>query len=130
MVKQDKKRRVRQPERTEKKALTSRKKGTGKTKDAVEKTKSESISRQTSRKQVETLPPLFAWPFSLINYILFGTSLMVIIVGYVFLNTGTHDSFTSLTIGPILLVFGYLIMIPVSILFPSHKVVKKQVITE
>ncbi len=58
----------------------------------------------------------FTWPFSRKNLYWFLGSLAVIIIGYVFLGQGPYDSFASLTLGPILLVIGYVVLLPVSIL--------------
>lgn len=51
------------------------------------------------------------WPFGRKNYILFGVALIVIIVGYICLGSGDdpNDPIT-LTLAPILLVVGYLII--------------------
>jgi len=58
-----------------------------------------------------------ALPFSSENYLLFGIGLLLIVVGYVALSRGPWNSFWSLTLAPILLVLGYCVVIPVSILY-------------
>ncbi|GBE30852.1 MAG TPA: hypothetical protein ENH10_06535 [Bacteroidetes bacterium] len=63
----------------------------------------------------------FSWPFDRKNLIWFLGAIAVIIIGYVFLGHGPYDSVSSMTIGPILLVIGYLILVPVSILVRSKK---------
>lgn len=50
------------------------------------------------------------------NLILYYASLGVIVLGYVFLSMGDANSFTSLTLGPIILVLGYIIAIPIALL--------------
>ena len=50
------------------------------------------------------------WPFGLKNYILFGVAIIVIVIGYFLLGSG------SMTMAPILLVLGYCVLIPVSIM--------------
>ena len=40
----------------------------------------------------------------------------VIILGYIFLSLGNANSITSLTLGPIILVIGYLIAMPIALL--------------
>lgn len=53
--------------------------------------------------------PAFDWPFGKKNYILFGISLVIIIVGYICLGYGDDpNNPITLTIAPILLVIGYL----------------------
>lgn len=50
------------------------------------------------------------WPFGKKNYILFAASLVVIVIGFVTLSQG------SMTLSPILLVFGYCVLIPWAIM--------------
>jgi hypothetical protein len=50
------------------------------------------------------------------NLVLYYAAIGVIILGYVFLSIGDANSFTSLTLGPIVLVIGYLIAMPVALL--------------
>lgn len=57
-------------------------------------------------------------PFGKRNYAWFGIALLTIIVGYIFLGSG------SITIAPILLVLGYCVLIPVAILLSPEKKVK------
>jgi hypothetical protein len=49
-------------------------------------------------------------PFTRKNYILFGVAALVILAGYVALSRG------SITLAPILLLLGYLVLIPWGIL--------------
>lgn len=53
------------------------------------------------------------WPFGRNNYIMFGISLVVLIIGYIVLGQG------SITLAPILLVLGYCVLIPVSLIIKS-----------
>ena len=50
------------------------------------------------------------WPFGKKNYALFGLAVLIIVVGYIFLGQG------STTLAPVLLVLGYCVLIPVSII--------------
>lgn len=56
-------------------------------------------------------------PFEKENYILFAVSLVVLTLGFVFLSMGPWDSFSSLTLAPILLVIGYCVTLPFAILY-------------
>jgi len=56
-------------------------------------------------------------PFSRENYIIFFAGLATILIGYVCLNTLPVYGTISLTVAPILLVIGYLVLIPISILY-------------
>ena len=50
------------------------------------------------------------WPYGKNNYIVFAIAMLVIIIGYYLLSAG------SITAAPILLVIGYLVLIPVSLM--------------
>ncbi len=52
----------------------------------------------------------FEWPFGPRNYLFFGLGILIIIVGYITLAAG------SITLAPILLVLGYCVFIPLSIM--------------
>ncbi len=77
------------------------------------KTKEEKRNRRGPRGRAAQMP----WPFEKENYRLFGISLLVILIGYIFLVQGPWDSFYSRTLGPIILVIGYCILIPYAILY-------------
>lgn len=55
-------------------------------------------------------PPDAELPFGRRNYILFGVAALIIVAGYVALARG------SITLAPILLLIGYLVVIPWAIL--------------
>ena len=55
-------------------------------------------------------PPDVDLPFGKKNYMLFGVAALVIIAGYIALSKG------SITLAPILLLLGYLVLIPIAIL--------------
>jgi hypothetical protein len=74
---------------------------------------------QVSRRRHSTKEPLL--PFEKMNYILFGISLFVIIIGYVALAKEPYNSFVSLNIAPVLLVLGYVFLIPLSILYRKRE---------
>jgi hypothetical protein len=58
----------------------------------------------------------FSWPYKRKNYVLFGFGVFVIIVGYLIMYSGEVDSFQSLVISPLLLLAGYLVIIPMALL--------------
>ncbi len=60
-------------------------------------------------------------PFDNTNYRLFGIGIATIIIGYFFMNIGPVDSFWSLTLAPVVLVIGYLVIIPLAILYNNKK---------
>ena len=55
------------------------------------------------------------------NVKLYYGAVAVIIFGYIFLSIGDANSITSLTIGPIILVIGYLIAMPIALLSGTGK---------
>ena len=58
----------------------------------------------------------FSWPYKRKNYVSFGVGVFVIIVGYLIMYSGEVDSFQSLVISPLLLLAGYLVIIPMALL--------------
>ena len=70
------------------------------------------------RKYKNTNVKLFEnWSFTSKNYLLFGIGLFIIIFGYIIMATGTVNSFQSLTIAPIMLFIGYIIIIPLALIY-------------
>lgn len=61
------------------------------------------------------------------NLLFYYLAIGVVILGYVFLSIGDADSFTSLTLGPVILIIGYLAAIPFALL---SKTEKKDVVIE
>ncbi len=55
------------------------------------------------------------------NYLLLALGVGVIIIGYIFMSMGKWNSFPSLFISPILLLIGYVIILPASILYMKKK---------
>ena len=58
----------------------------------------------------------FSWPYKRKNYVLFGVGVFAIIVGYLIMFLGDVNSFQSLVISPLLLLAGYLVIIPMALL--------------
>ncbi len=61
------------------------------------------------------------WSFGKINYVLFAIGLFLIITGYMIMASGEVNSFQSLTIAPVMLFTGYLVIIPLSLLWKNNK---------
>ena len=62
----------------------------------------------------------FQWPYKRKNYVLFGIGVFVIILGYLIMYLGEVNSFQSLTLSPILLLIGYLIIIQYALLHRNN----------
>lgn len=65
-------------------------------------------------------------PFTSHNYFIFGIGIIVLVFGYIFMSIGPVDSFWSLTLAPIVLVVGYVVIIPFSFLY-HHKAIRQKV---
>ena len=57
------------------------------------------------------------WAFGKTNYIIFTLGLFSLILGYYLMASGLVNSFQSLTLSPILLFFGYIIIIPLALFY-------------
>ncbi len=62
----------------------------------------------------------FQWPYKRKNYVLFAIGVFVIILGYLIMYLGEVNSFQSLTLSPIILLIGYLIIIPYALLHRNN----------
>ena len=60
-----------------------------------------------------------SWNFKSINYLIFGIGLLTVLFGYILMATGETTSFQSVKLAPIILVIGYCVIIPTSILVKS-----------
>lgn len=80
------------------------------------------------RQPQVTLPPmaktnnrvesiLGKWEYRKANYLIFLAALADIILAYFIMAAGETKSFQSLTLAPIMLVIGYLILVPLAILY-------------
>ena len=58
-----------------------------------------------------------ALPFTAENYYLFFAGIFMIVVGYVCMASGTVYGFLSLTLSPIILCIGYLVLIPMALIY-------------
>ena len=75
-----------------------------------------------TRKDNHNVNRLFeGWAFGKINYLLFGAGLALLILGYFFMANGEVNSFQSLTLAPILLFVGYIVVIPAALVFREKK---------
>ena len=62
-----------------------------------------------------------SWGFSKLNYLIFTFGLISIFFGYLVMANGEVNSFQSLTLAPIFLFLGYIILIPISLLIKSKE---------
>ena len=62
-----------------------------------------------------------SWSYDKENYILFGAGIITIILGFIIMAAGDTYSFQSLSLAPILLFIGYIILIPIALLYKKKK---------
>jgi len=80
------------------------------------------MSKLFYNKSNSTKEPLFKyWSFSRINYYIFAVGIIFIITGYAIMAQGPEnvDSFSSLYLAPVILFLGYIIFIPISLIYQS-----------
>ena len=61
------------------------------------------------------------WSYDKENYILFGAGIITIISGFIIMALGDTYSFQSLSLAPIILFIGYIILIPIALLYKKKK---------
>ena len=61
------------------------------------------------------------WSFEKENYIFFIIGIISVVLGYIIMATGETYSFQSLSLAPILLFVGYIILIPIALIYKKDK---------
>lgn len=69
------------------------------------------------KKDIKSIHLFEGWSFGTINYIFFALGLTLIILGYLVMAMGEVNSFQSLTVAPILLFSGYVVVIPMALIY-------------
>ena len=90
---------------------------------------SETIKTRQSRKSgLKGKEPAtrFNWPLGARNLYVLTAALVVIVIGYIFLGQGPAESVSSRTIAPVILVFGYMILVPLAVIIRDPSKDKKQ----
>ncbi len=62
-----------------------------------------------------------SWSFSKKNYFLFISGIIFIIIGYIIMASGETYSFQSLSLAPVILTIGYLVLIPSALLYKEKE---------
>ena len=87
------------------------------------------MPKQVNKRSVRK-PKKIVSPFNIYwnkkNFAFLFIGLLVIIAGFVFMSMGSWDSFPSLFVSPVVLVIGYLIILPASILLVGKNNVKSK----
>ena len=75
----------------------------------------------SDKKQSKVVHLFEGWAFKKGNYIIFLIGIFLIVAGYIIMALGEVDSFQSLTIAPIMLFLGYVVAIPVALIYRPKK---------
>jgi uncharacterized membrane protein len=79
------------------------------------------MATKTKKKNIKNVKKSIPSPFNIywekINYILFGVGILLIILGFYIMSLGEWNSTSSLVISPIILVIGFVVVLPASILY-------------
>lgn len=79
------------------------------------------MATKTKKKTVKTVKKTLPSPFNIYwektNYLLFGLGVITIILGFYFMSIGSWNSSESLVVSPILLVIGFVVILPISIFY-------------
>ncbi|MBS1519225.1 MAG: hypothetical protein JSS91_14160 [Bacteroidetes bacterium] len=89
------------------------------------KTKQQNLQAIRSKKQKREQSHLhFAMTSK--NYYIITAGIILIILGYILMNQNTVAGFMPTTVAPILLIFGYCVVIPVGILYKGKEVIETE----
>ena len=79
------------------------------------------MPKKPKKRQSHSSKKVFTSPFNIYweknNYYLLYAGIGIIILGFYLMSIGPWNSFTSLVISPIVLVIGYILVIPASIFY-------------
>jgi hypothetical protein len=75
----------------------------------------------SEKKVTEEIHLFEGWAFKKANYIIFLIGIFLIVGGYVLMSTGSVNSFQSLTLAPLMLFLGYIIVIPLALIYRPKK---------
>ncbi len=62
-----------------------------------------------------------SWAFTSKNYIIFAVGVLLIAGGYIVMATGETTSTQSITIAPIMLFLGYVVVVPAALIYRDKK---------
>jgi hypothetical protein len=64
----------------------------------------------------------FHFSFTNRNYMIIGLGIVLIMIGYVFMSENSVDGFLPTVIAPVLLVLGYIVVVPFGILYRDKSI--------
>jgi len=77
------------------------------------------MAKEIKKEKKKSVPTQM--PFGKQNLQLMGIGLAFLVVGYILIAQPPVDSFVSLTLAPIVLLIGYLVIIPYAIMYNPKK---------
>lgn len=95
-------------------------------KTLMAKTKQQNIQALKSKKQKKEQSHLH-FAMTTKNYIIIGIGIAIIILGYIFMSENSVSGFLPTTAAPILLIFGYCVVVPFGILYKDKGIKKIEV---
>ncbi len=85
-------------------------------------TAARNFARIMAKERKHKSEPIFGeWDFTRTNYLIFLAGIVVIILAYIIMALGDTNSFQALTLSPVMLVIGYLVIIPLAIVYRPRK---------
>ena len=75
----------------------------------------------SNKKQPKGIHLFEGWAFRKINYLIFLIGILLIVCGYIIMALGEVNSFQSITLAPIMLFIGYVVAIPIALIYRSKK---------
>lgn len=79
------------------------------------------LAAMSVEKEVKHVNLIEGWTFTKKNYIIFALGTLLIALGYIVMATGETTSTQSLTIAPIMLFIGYVVVIPTALIYRDKK---------
>ena len=70
-----------------------------------------------SNKNQDNSKLFTSWDYNHKNYLFFCMGIAIVVLGYLLMAYGETTSFQSVKLAPILLIIGYCIIIPISIIY-------------
>lgn len=74
------------------------------------------VSKRTQLSKASRQKKVMEFPLEKINFIIIGAGILLILIGYILMSENSVNGFMPTVISPILLVFGYCVVIPYGIL--------------
>ena len=75
----------------------------------------------SDKKQLKVVHLFEGWAFGKTNYLIFLGGLLLIVFGYIIMAMGEVDSFQSIILAPIMLFIGYIVTIPIALIYRTKK---------